>query len=70
MQINTYKNHEYGNKKIYNIYIGIKNSSLTYILFFSFLVSTIYINTTKHTFKQDCSVGLDNSCIKCEMYSL
>ena len=47
--------------KKYVIYIGIKNSSLTYIVFFSFLVSTIYINKTKYTFKQDCSVGLDNS---------
>jgi uncharacterized membrane protein len=52
MQINIiYKNHEYGNKT-YVIYIGIKNSSLKFFISFLRLVSTMYINTTNHTFKQ------------------
>ena len=48
MQINTYKNHEYGNK--------------TYVIQVILVLKTLHINTNKQTFKQDCSDRLlDNS---------
>ena len=48
MQINTYKNHEYGNK--------------TYVIHVILVLKTVHINTNKQTFKQDCSDRLlDNS---------
>ena len=38
MQINTYKNHEYGNK--------------TYVIYVILVLKTVHINTNKQTFKQ------------------